>query len=137
MRMLMIVGVPWPLVFLGLIAVSAVVSWRLMASRVFVVMLISGGYFLTYLLTQSPEAVVTVDENPPIWDLARSSMFVCLPFALPALGSMIALEIEKRQDKRAKDEEVLTEEDLLAEKIPVLKRDELDYDLRDAGESHL
>lgn len=130
MRMLMVLGVPWPAAFLGLIAVSAVVSWRLIASRVFAVLMISAGYFVTYLMTQSPEVVAeTLEENPPIWELAKSSMLLCMPFALPALGSMIALLIEKRQDKRAKESEVITEESLLAEKIPTLEPD-VDYELR-------
>jgi len=134
MRMLMVVGVPWPIAFLGLIAVSAVVSWRLIASRVFAVLLISAGYFVTYLMTPTPEVVGVIEENPPIWELARNSMLLCLPFALPALGSMIALEVEKRLDKRAKDTEVITEESLLAERLPSVEQEDLDYQIRNFDE---
>jgi len=136
MRMLMVIGVPWPLAFLGLIAASAVVSWRLIASRVFVVLLVSAGYFVTYMMTLSPE-VALAEENPPFWDIARNSMMVYLPFALPALGSMISLQIEKWIEKRAKDHEEITEESLLAEKVPSAKPQDMDYDLRNIEEGRL
>jgi hypothetical protein len=138
MRMLVVLGVPWPVAFAGLVAVSAVVSWRLVASRIFAVLLVSAGYFVTYLMTQSSEVVAeALEDNPPILELARNAALLCMPFALPALGSMISLVLEKRQDKRAKDQEVITEESLLAEHIPSVPPGELDYDLRNIEESRL
>jgi hypothetical protein len=125
-RMLTVIGVPSAVAMIGLIAVSAVLSWRLVASRLFVVLLIAGGYFATYLLTPDPTSV-PVEENPALWEIAISSMLVFMPMALPALGSMIALKYEKRLDKRAQEQETITEESLLKEKIPTAPED-VDYD---------
>jgi hypothetical protein len=126
MRMLTVIGVAWPVALIGLTFVSAILSWRLIASRVFVVLLVASGYFVTYLMTQDPSAA-TVEENPALWDIAISSMLVFMPLALPAMGSMLSLQYEKRLDRRAKEAEPITEESLLNEKVPA-KPEEIDYD---------
>ncbi|MBL8232597.1 MAG: hypothetical protein JNL98_29130 [Bryobacterales bacterium] len=92
---------------------GAVLSWRLDKSRVLVVSLIAFGYFIAYRFTR-PETVVVKELGLSLF-LPLLTNF-CLPFALPAIGSLIGVQLE--QNRQASDAELnLTEEALLAEKI--------------------
>src|SRR5262249_47334375 len=122
------IGVPWflPIVALGIL--GGLLSYRLMAARVFIVFGFPFAYFVAYVMMPAA-ALPGLNDNPSLLLFLRNSALIYLPFAIPALGSMIALLIEKRLDKRKTEQEVITEESLLAEKIPSVHASEIDYDL--------
>lgn len=117
---------PWVLSLLLLAAAGAALSWRQTVWRLFIVLGVVGGHFTTYLMTRRPPPGMI--ENPSMWSLITGGVQLFLPLAMPALGSMLALKFEQRQ--AARDEPELTEESLLAEKIPQAPP-ELSYDLQD------
>ena len=127
LRMLVVFSLPLPISVLGLIAAGAVLSYKLVASRVFVVLSLSLGNFLTFLMTRSAGAG-DVTDNPSVAMLALNSAAIFLPFAMPALGSILVMQYEKRQEKLAAETKELTEESLLAEVMPKAKELELDYE---------
>jgi len=122
---------PALLAILLLVAAGAAMSWRLDSWRVFVVLAIPFGYVLAFLKTIH---VGTLQEggNSPLWMLAFDGARLFLPLAMPALGSLLALQYEKRLDARKSDEAELTVDSLLMEKVPrsrpELTCDSLDID---------
>jgi len=127
LRMLVVFSLPWAISVLCLIAAGAVLSYKLVASRVFVVLSLSLGNFLTFLMTRSAGSG-DVTDNPSAAMLAMNSAATFLPFAMPALGSILVMQYEKRQAKLAAETQELTEEALLAEVMPQAKELELDYE---------
>jgi len=128
LRMLVVFHLPLTISVLGLIAAGAVLSYKLVASRVFVVLSLSLGNFLTFLMTRSAGAG-NVTDNPSAAMLALNSAAIFLPFAMPALGSILVMQYEKRQAKLAAETNELTEESLLAEVMPPQEKElELDYE---------
>ncbi|MCS7023999.1 MAG: hypothetical protein NZV14_04320 [Bryobacteraceae bacterium] len=110
------------LVLLGLL--GGVLSWHLDKSRILVVSLMAAGYFLTNRVVQTEPVVVKDLGLSLIWALATN---FSLPFALPALGSIIGAQLEK--NRQASDKELnLTEEALLAEKIDLTPAPRDPYD---------
>lgn len=118
MRMLQVFGWPDALALGGMFVAGAVMSWRLEASRLFAVLAVSAGHLVAYLCTQNPAAAVV--ENPATATLIANAARLFLPVALPAAGSIVSLRIELRWQERRSEEQELTEEALLAEKIPAL-----------------
>lgn len=127
LRMLVVFGLPWAFSVLGLIAAGAVLSYKLLASRVFVVLSVSVGNFLAYLMTRTA-GVSGVTDNPSATTMAMNSATLFLPFAMPALGSILVMQYEKRQAKIAAETKELTEESLLGEVTPQATELELDYE---------
>ncbi|MBI3682107.1 MAG: hypothetical protein HY235_17130 [Acidobacteria bacterium] len=126
MRMLQLFGLPWPLIWAVLGVAGGFLSWRLVASRLFVVLLIPAGYFVAFLNTQ--ETAAAPAEDSLAWTLVWNAIQLFVPLALPALGSMVALKYEQRREEQKEPE--ITEESLLAEKIPQAPV-ELSYELED------
>lgn len=111
-------------------AIGAALSMRLKALRFLVVLAVSVSYFAAWWLTQ-PAVPVEAVSNPSPWDLAMASLEVFSPFLTPAIGSGIALAIEKQKRDEPVEEEI-TEESLLAEKLPDPQPRDLYYDLTDS-----
>ncbi|MDX1984153.1 MAG: hypothetical protein SFV51_28015 [Bryobacteraceae bacterium] len=130
-RMLVAFGVfPTQAALLALAGAAGFLSARLKATRFVVPLITSIAYFATWMFTQNPEQAVAVNPGP--WDLARNSADLFIPFVAPALGSAFGLWLERWKDSRAQaelDKEV-TEESLLAEKLPEVPQ-HLKYDLSD------
>lgn len=126
-RMLAVFGLPAPVCLLLLAAAGAALSYKLIASRVFVVLGIIFGHFVAFLMTHEA-GLADVSENPSAGLLALNSAAIFLPLAMPALGSMLVMQFEKRQARIAAETAELTEDTLLAEKIPQVKEVEIDYD---------
>ncbi|MBL8179943.1 MAG: hypothetical protein JNK48_35010 [Bryobacterales bacterium] len=135
-RMLVVFGLPSLLSMVALAVAGAALSYRLVASRVFVVLSLSVGNLITYLMTQSASAG-ELTENPSTILLAMNSAALFLPLAMPAFGSMLLMQYEKRSEKAAAETKELTVESLLAEKVPQATATEIDYDriLASAGEA--
>lgn len=126
-RMLLVFGVPFVLVMIGLAAAGAALSYRLIASRVFVVLCVSLGNFIAYMMTRDA-GVGEITDNPSVVTLALNAVAFFLPPAMPALGSILLMQYEKRQARIAAETSELTEESLLAESFPQAKDAELDYE---------
>jgi hypothetical protein len=106
-------------------AAGVVVSWRLDKSRILVVSLIACGYFVTYQFTR-PEPVEVSDLGMALfWPLI---MNFSLPFALPAIGSLLGQYYEKSREAVQAHDAAVTEESLLAEKIDLPKQQEISYE---------
>ena len=128
-RMLVVFGIPAMISILGLAIAGAALSHKLVASRIFVVLSLSLGHFLTFLMTRSAGGGEATD-NPSGFLLAANATAIFLPLAMPALGSMLLMQYEKRQAKLAAEVKEITEESLLAEALPTTpaKAAELDYE---------
>lgn len=127
-RMFVVFGLPAVISIAGLAIAGAALSHKLVASRIFVVLSLSFGNFLTYLMTRTAGAAEATD-NPNGFLLAANASMIFLPLAMPALGSILLMQYEKRQEKLAAEAKELTEESLLAEVIPATaKEKEIDYE---------
>lgn len=129
-RMLQVFGIlPLSVALAILAAVGGLLSYRLTASRLFVVMSPAVSYFVAFLYTQAPpDPAMAVDTNPPIFALLMSGLETFFPFAMPALGSWVAYRMEKRMEKKADLDKEITVDDLLQEPIPAAPASELTYD---------
>jgi hypothetical protein len=131
MRMLSVFGVPGGIALVGLGIAGGVLTYRMDATRLFVVLFTSLGHFAAYWMTAN---IGSVENNPTIGYLVWNAVQLCLPWALPAIGSAVSLQLEKRGAKE-NEPKPLTEESLLAEVAPVIKTPVIDYDdLRDIDE---
>jgi len=120
LRMLHVFGVPVFATLPMMAVLGALLSYRMDATRLLVVLCISIGHFIAYLSTRvTPVGVVS--ENPDMTRLAWNALQLFLPWALPSAGSILALRFETRNDASSKDkkqEEEFTEESLLAVRLP-------------------
>jgi hypothetical protein len=117
-RMAQVFGVPWLLALPLLGVAGGFLSYRLQASRIFVVMAVSAGHFCAYMVTRHPDAASASADNPTMWLLLGNAFQLFLPFLFPPLGSIIALQKEKREAKQKAETEEITEESLLEEAVP-------------------
>lgn len=116
--MAQVFGVPWLLALPLLGVAGGFLSYRLQASRIFVVMAVSAGHFCAYMVTRHPDAASASADNPTMWLLLGNAFQLFLPFLFPPLGSIIALQKEKREAKQKAETEEITEESLLEEAVP-------------------
>jgi len=127
-RMFVVFGLPAAISMVGLVIAGAALSHKLIASRIFVVLSLSFGHFLTYLMTRTTGAA-DVTDSPSGFLLAANAATIFLPLAMPALGSILVMQYEKRHEQLAAEAKELTEESLLAEVVPATaKEKELDYE---------
>jgi len=116
--MAQVFGVPWLLALPLLGVAGGFLSYRLQASRIFVVLTISAGHFCAYMVTRHPDTAAAPADNPSMWLLLGNAFQLFLPFLFPPLGSIIALQKEKREAKQKAESEEITEESLLKEVTP-------------------
>ncbi len=114
-RMAQVFGVPWLLALPLLGVAGGFLSYRLQASRIFVVLAVSAGHFCAHMVTRHPDAAAAPADNPSMWMLLGNAFQLFLPFLFPPLGSIIALQKEKREAKQKAEAEEITEESLLRE----------------------
>ncbi len=129
-RMLSVFGLlplAFAIILLGVIA--AVMSKGLKATRFTVVLSTSASYFVAWYFTQKP-VPEGVQVNPETFDLVKNSLEVFAPFLTPVIGSAIMLVIEKQRTSDPVEEEI-TEESLLAEKLPEIPARDLYPELSD------
>ena len=127
LRMLVVFGLPSAISMAALAVAGALLSYKLIASRIFVVICVSLGHFLAFLMTRDA-GLTDATDNPSAILLAMNATAIFLPLAMPALGSMVLMQYEKRQAKLAAETKELTEEALLAEALPQVKEVEFDYE---------
>jgi hypothetical protein len=130
-RMLAVFGLlPGQAALVALALAGGVFSVRLKATRFVPTLAVSLSYFVTWLFTQQAAQAVAVNPSP--WDLVRNTADLFVPFVAPAMGSALGLWYEKWQDSRAQQEQEqeVTEEALLAEKLPEVPA-HMKYDLSD------
>ncbi len=127
--MAQVFGVPWFLALPLLGVVGGLLSYRLQASRIFVVLAVSAGHFCAYMVTRHPDVTAPAD-NPSMWLLLGNAFQLFLPFLFPPLGSIIALQKEKREAKQKAEAEEITEESLLQKAtLPAAPVSGFTYDL--------
>lgn len=131
LRMLVVFGIlPAPFAITMLMVVGAFFSKGLKSSRFLVAVGTSLSYFVTWYYTQ-PVPTGEVIENPDFFELVRGGVEVFAPFLTPALGSAIMLAVEKQRRTDPVEDEI-TEESLLAEKLPEVPARDLYYNLSDS-----